>query len=69
MKVRNIKQKYYAFLMSLGRQCNLCFGKRRSVRGNGNLIRGVVVCDNCTCDPETPRKVDEIRQKRDHQKT
>jgi hypothetical protein len=69
MKVCDIKKKYYAFLQSLGRQCDICFGKRKGVRGNGNLIRKVIVCDNCTCDPEVHQKVDAIRRKRDHQKT
>lgn len=69
MNVRNIKKKYYAFILSLGRQCDLCFGSRRCVRGNANMIRRVLVCDYCSCDPDVYLKVDAIRQNRDHQKT
>lgn len=39
-------------IAALGRICDLCYGKSGAVRGNGNIVEGLVVCDYCCCKPK-----------------
>ncbi len=66
MKKRRLKDYPRWSWKFLRDNCQGCHGTRGGQLGNENVIKGVILCDDCSCDPRVLGGLDAVPKMRQH---